>query len=143
MHPKRGKLRCHIRKLLLAQKTKNLLIFMYSSFASFVNNSFVQSDTGGIRPNLIKPTNQNTAKVSLNDCLACSGCVTTAETILIQEHNADDFFNKIKIFKHSIVSISPQARASLSLYYNTNDLIMHYALVLFFKELGIKYKLFT
>ena len=43
-------------------------------------------------PNLIKPTisgknNQKIATVSLNDCLACSGCVTSAETVLIEQQS--------------------------------------------------------
>ena len=27
------------------------------------------------------------AKVSIADCLACSGCVTTAETVLVEQHS--------------------------------------------------------
>jgi hypothetical protein len=41
------------------------------------------------QPDLIKTSNnaetgEQTAKISLQDCLACSGCVTSAETVLIQ-----------------------------------------------------------
>ena len=36
------------------------------------------------RPNLIKAGADKIAKISLQDCLACSGCVTSAETVLIQ-----------------------------------------------------------
>ncbi len=36
------------------------------------------------RPDLIKSTTKQTATVTLNDCLACSGCITSAETVLIQ-----------------------------------------------------------
>ncbi len=45
----------------------------------------VNSDPGhNIRPDLIKAEGEGlTAKVSLSDCLACSGCVTSAETVLI------------------------------------------------------------
>lgn len=45
----------------------------------------IQTDAGnGIRPDLIKAKGESqTAKVSLSDCLACSGCVTSAETVLI------------------------------------------------------------
>lgn len=28
-----------------------------------------------------------TVKISLNDCLACSGCITSAETILVEEQS--------------------------------------------------------
>lgn len=30
------------------------------------------------------------AKVSLNDCLACSGCVTSAETVLITQQSHEE-----------------------------------------------------
>ncbi len=36
------------------------------------------------RPDLIKSTTKQTATITLNDCLACSGCITSAETVLIQ-----------------------------------------------------------
>ncbi|KAF9647239.1 iron hydrogenase [Thelephora ganbajun] len=65
-----------------------------------------------------------TAQVSLNDCLACSGCITSAESVLItmQSHvqvldflaeNAthDPMSQKRKI---PIVSIAPQSLASLA-----------------------------
>ncbi len=51
----------------------------------------VQETTAGpetkkqqIRPDLIKLTTKQKATVTLNDCLACSGCITSAETLLIQ-----------------------------------------------------------
>jgi iron only hydrogenase large subunit-like protein len=33
------------------------------------------------------PVPTETAKVSMADCLACSGCVTTAETVLVEQHS--------------------------------------------------------
>lgn len=39
------------------------------------------------KPDLIKSTDKQTAKVSLDDCLACSGCVTSAETVLITQQS--------------------------------------------------------
>ncbi len=41
-----------------------------------------------VKPDLIKASNTQTAKVSLDDCLACSGCVTSAETVLITQQSA-------------------------------------------------------
>lgn len=40
-----------------------------------------------VRPDLIKKGVGDVAKVSLNDCLACSGCVTSAETVLITQQS--------------------------------------------------------
>ena len=37
------------------------------------------------KPGIIKKDDEtNTAKVSLYDCLACSGCVTSSEVVLMQ-----------------------------------------------------------
>jgi iron only hydrogenase large subunit-like protein len=44
----------------------------------------------GIRPNLIKSGTDKIASVTLQDCLACSGCVTSAETVLIQQHSVEE-----------------------------------------------------
>ncbi|KAH0474991.1 MAG: hypothetical protein KVP17_004065 [Porospora cf. gigantea B] len=41
-----------------------------------------------IRPDLIKSDPQGPARVRLNDCLACSGCVTTAEVVLLEAQSA-------------------------------------------------------
>ena len=48
------------------------------------------------KPDLIKAKGEGqTAKVSLSDCLACSGCITSAETVLIQKHSTEEF---LKLF---------------------------------------------
>lgn len=44
-----------------------------------------------MKPNLIKKNHLQVAKVSLSDCLACSGCITTAETMLIESHSEKEF----------------------------------------------------
>ena len=55
------------------------------------------------------------AQITLNDCLACSGCITSAESVLIQSQSDEEVKKVLKdtnIVK--IVSISPQSLASLS-----------------------------
>ena len=47
------------------------------------------------RPNLIRSGADKIAQISLTDCLACSGCVTSAETVLIQQHSNEEF---LKLF---------------------------------------------
>ena len=42
-----------------------------------------QQQQGGFKQTVLSGENQ-AVKVSLNDCLACSGCVTSAETVLLQ-----------------------------------------------------------
>ena len=60
------------------------------------------------RPNLIKSGADKIAQISLQDCLACSGCVTSAETVLIQQHSTAEF---LKLFddplNQVVVAISP------------------------------------
>jgi iron only hydrogenase large subunit-like protein len=66
----------------------------------------------------------------LDDCLACSGCVTSAESVLINQQSVDELYkvihNNIKykseqkenLVKVICISISPQTRASLANKYN-------------------------
>ena len=68
------------------------------------------------RPDLIKVGAGSTAKVSLNDCLACSGCVTSAETVLISQQSVDEMRRALADPSYScfVASFSPQALASLA-----------------------------
>lgn len=44
------------------------------------------------KPDLIKSSgSEKIGSITLADCLACSGCVTSAETVLIQQHSVDEF----------------------------------------------------
>lgn len=55
---------------------------------------------------------------TLQDCLACSGCVTSAETILLEHQSAEEFVSKLGQPGTSVVvSISPQSRAALAAFY--------------------------
>ncbi|NXN41745.1 NARFL factor, partial [Rhinoptilus africanus] len=62
------------------------------------------------------------AKITLNDCLACSGCITSAESVLITQQSHEELckmlnFNKVgdkPEQKLVVVSVSPQSRASLA-----------------------------
>ncbi|KAF2717544.1 iron hydrogenase [Polychaeton citri CBS 116435] len=78
------------------------------------------------------------AQISLTDCLACSGCVTSAEAVLVslQSHNEvldtldkypslqlspPDGTNGRSDGKIFVASVSPQARASLAATYNVSE----------------------
>ncbi len=82
---------------------------------------------------------KNIARITLNDCLACSGCVTTAETILIQQQSVDEFLrlceDKSKV---NIVSISPQGIISLATYFNMSREEAAKRLSFIFQNLGVK-----
>lgn len=76
----------------------------------------VETAVESVRPNLIKKTGpEDKAQVSLSDCLACSGCVTSAETVLLQEQSIDEFKRRCSddgVLK--IASISPESLVSLA-----------------------------
>ena len=62
-------------------------------------------------------------KLSLQDCLACSGCVTTAETMLLQQQSSEELLAQLKQPHINVVaSVSPQSIASLAAAY---DLPVH------------------
>lgn len=93
------------------------------SFVKLENlNDFIQPSTSCTKP-LPKKQAGVVAKVNeinLSDCLACSGCITSTETILVQQQNYDELFkvindNKIGLIKRQIViSLSLQSISSMA-----------------------------
>lgn len=86
------------------------------------------------------------AQISLADCLACSGCITSAEEILVAQHSHDELIKAIrektenKSEKVFVASISHQARASLAAAYKlpteaVDRLLVH----LFINQMGFAY----
>ncbi|WFC99692.1 Cytosolic Fe-S cluster assembly factor nar1 [Malassezia yamatoensis] len=65
-------------------------------------------------------TQLETAEISLNDCLACSGCVTSAETVLIGMQSIQEVQRELENPNQRtfVASISPQSLASLVTRYN-------------------------
>ncbi|KAI0769604.1 iron hydrogenase [Trametes elegans] len=63
-----------------------------------------------------------TAEISLNDCLACSGCITSAESVLITMQSHTEVLNFLQAnppppsssHKVPVISIAPQCLASLA-----------------------------
>lgn len=79
------------------------------SFVKLDNlNDFIQPSTACIKPP--EKSIGVVAKVkdiTLSDCLACSGCITSAETVLVQQQNYEELFNVINSNKASNVSQGP------------------------------------
>ena len=102
-------------------------------------------NAGGGRTKLEK------AKITLNDCLACSGCITSAESVLITQQSQEELYKVVEENsrlseskqKLVVVSISPQARASIAAKYDTNIQDTAMKLTSFFKNLGVHYVLDT
>ena len=77
-----------------------------------------------------------TARVSLSDCLACSGCVTSAETVLMEQQSAGELRRLLQDGSVAgvVIMLAPQALASLALYLGAPDAAAAYArLAWFFK----------
>eukprot|EP00058_Branchiostoma_floridae_P010022 XP_002595510.1 hypothetical protein BRAFLDRAFT_118961 [Branchiostoma floridae] len=91
------------------------------------------------------------AKITLNDCLACSGCITSAEAVLITQQSQDELYRVLQQNKEAaqdgeisqeklvVISISPQSRTSLAARYSLSSLETARKLTGFFKQLGAHY----
>ncbi|XP_022251204.1 cytosolic Fe-S cluster assembly factor narfl-like isoform X2 [Limulus polyphemus] len=109
------------------------------------DGNYMQVSEGGMEIKLKK------AKITLNDCLACSGCITSAESVLITQQSQEEL-NKVlkenRVLKEMneeekqkivVVSISPQARASLAAKYKLTTPEAAKKLTGFFKSIGVHY----
>ncbi|XP_072299500.1 cytosolic Fe-S cluster assembly factor narfl [Eucyclogobius newberryi] len=104
------------------------------------DGSYIQVDQDGGKQKLEK------AKITLNDCLACSGCITSAESVLITQQSHEELFKVLrnnqtneKEQKVVVVSVSPQSRASLAAHYGLSSSETGRRLTSFLKKLGVHY----
>ncbi|KAJ3062758.1 hypothetical protein HDU99_005108, partial [Rhizoclosmatium hyalinum] len=89
-------------------------------------------------------TQLEAATISLNDCLACSGCITSAESILVASQSHQDVYAALASNASSppdqrktiVITLSPQSRASFAAKYNLSPLSVHRRLYGFFTKLG-------
>lgn len=102
------------------------------------DGSYIQIDQDGGKQKLEK------AKITLNDCLACSGCITSAESVLITQQSHEELFKVLRNNKASekekkvvVVSVSPQSRASIAARYDLSSTEAGRRLTSFFKGLGV------
>ncbi|XP_025413492.1 probable cytosolic Fe-S cluster assembly factor AGAP009023 [Sipha flava] len=81
-------------------------------------------------------------EISLTDCLACSGCITSAETVLVQQQSTDEM---MRVFdaqkdldnkKFIVVSISIQSCISIAISNNITVECAALKLCGYFKKLG-------
>ena len=84
----------------------------------------------------VKPVTEKTKTLSLTDCLACSGCITSAEVLLVELHSSSSL-DSIPLNKTKTISISQQSRASLAALWNVSSNQAHSILTLFFNSIGI------
>ncbi len=84
------------------------------------------------------------ASITLQDCLACSGCITSAESVLITAQSVDEFLTRVKAVRERsgliVVSVAPEARASIAAHYGLPDVLQcQRKLVTLFDRLGARY----
>jgi len=86
----------------------------------------------------VEPT--QIAKISLADCLACSGCITSSEVIFLESQSTSEFSKQISQNKKTIVvSINQQAVSSLAVHYQITPEQTFSKLRTFFKGIGVNY----
>ncbi|XP_069569564.1 cytosolic Fe-S cluster assembly factor narfl [Brachyistius frenatus] len=102
------------------------------------DGSYVQVNQDGGKQKLER------AKITLNDCLACSGCITSAESVLITQQSHEELFKVLRNNKADateqkvvVVSVSPQSRASLAAHFDLSSSEAGRRLTSFFKGLGV------
>ena len=78
-----------------------------------LNDFLNPAENCSVHSSMIKTSATNTAKVSLSDCLACSGCVTSAESVLLEQHSIDKLTEKLHNEEVS-VSISQQSLVAIA-----------------------------
>ena len=85
------------------------------------------------------------AEITLADCLACSGCVTSAETVLINQQSHHEVLKTLadlgqasSSFDCAILSLSPQSRASLAVKHGLSLLDINKRLNTVFLKLGFR-----
>lgn len=91
------------------------------------------------KASIIKTSTHEKATISLDDCLACSGCVTSAETVLISQQSYKEMLDKLASGTHDyvVVTLSPQSRASLAEHFAISVIAVHRKLVTLFRNLGV------
>ena len=79
-------------------------------------------------------------KINLKDCLACSGCVTSAEAVLLESQSAGEMMAKLGDPSAAVVvSISPQSRAALAVVLGITPIQVLRRLTGWLKSLGARY----
>jgi iron only hydrogenase large subunit-like protein len=57
-------------------------------------------------------TKMEAASISLNDCLACSGCITSAESVLVQMQSHQEIYQILKSNAESLAVLLINARTA-------------------------------
>ncbi|VDM37681.1 unnamed protein product [Toxocara canis] len=86
-------------------------------------------------------TSKKKVIVSLNDCLACNGCITSAETILIREQSTPKLLEGFAVCSLRIVTVSPQSVCSIAVKHHLSVELTARRIARRLKRLGATYVL--
>jgi hypothetical protein len=91
------------------------------------------------KPDLIKSGEGRAAVVSLNDCLACSGCVTTAEAVLVSQQSTEEVKRRLAdtAYRWRVISVSPQTLAAMSVRYGVESVAEVYCRLVAFLRVRV------
>lgn len=94
-------------------------------------------------PSLIpKSTKQGPTKINLTDCLACSGCVTSSEKLLVEEQSMSKFAELAVNALQKFVIVSPQPLLALANHFRVSEKKLLAALNPFMNKLfGVEFVL--
>lgn len=83
-------------------------------------DDYISPGQSCIQPKIMTKLVDDKAGVSLNDCLACSGCVTSAESLLVEQMSIDKFLKVVESQDEIdiMVIIAPQTVLNLARHYN-------------------------
>ena len=95
-----------------------------------VQLQFEDEDAGPPKPAI--------ARITLNDCLACAGCVTTEEAAFVTQQSTAEFLKRLQAGKDElvVVSVSTAAWAGLGVHYQLGLRETFRRLSSFLKSLG-------
>ncbi|KAJ8102772.1 iron hydrogenase [Lipomyces tetrasporus] len=105
----------------------------------------VSVDDGLSNTTTTAATQLTPAQINLSDCLACSGCITSAESVLVSLQSHTELLSVLRQSRKDpkqvfVASISHQSRASLSAAFNISVDAVDAKLVTLFRDiLGFQY----
>jgi len=118
-----------------------------SSFGNKTNESVsvgVGSDSNmlieydGAEPIPIRNQTQAVAKITLSDCLACSGCITSSEVIFLETQSITEFSRQLlDKTKTVVVSINQQSLSSIAVNFKLTPEQTFAKLRTFFQSIGV------
>jgi iron only hydrogenase large subunit-like protein len=109
-------------------------------------NDYIQPSVACIKPEAAVTASSvnKPVEINLNDCLACSGCITSAETVLVAEQTHHQFYAVLDANRSGaanktvVVSICPSTRTALARRFKLTSVQVYRRLLHFFRRtLGV------